>query len=557
MNVFVTGSTGFIGRRFVRRLLGSLGADDRVYLLERRPGAWSDPRIDVLVGDLEHVSEFESQLLLSAWVFHIGGNAAFAQGDVYERVNFEPVRQMLAILQRSTVLARFVFVSSIGALDRAPSDRVDAPLTVESSPNPTSDYGRSKMLAENALRDSGLPFTIVRPGWVYGGGMRRHSHMSVFADLVVARSVVNRLRFPARAPLIHVDDLCEALVTCMTSTAAAGRTYLAVTENRSLGEIFDLLQKRIAGTHRHGIPVPRLRFLTSRVHRWLPLALSSLFLDYLAAEDAAFRRDLLAKSAITLEEGIDDLVLSHPAVAGRWLVTGANSGIGRALVDALVKRGTPVIAVDRQVDTLESSDGVSVIEADLTDRAAVERTVLACEQWPLACLVNNAGVGHRGNFFEQEFDKVEAAVRVNVLGTLALTHALRKQVVRDGSVVVNVASSVAYHPLPHMAAYAASKAFILNWSLALAEELRPGNRVITFSPSGTRTNFQRVSGVRGADDPNLLSPDEVAAAILNAVKRSKLHTLMGLKSKLLVAGSRLLPAAARLRLWSRLFSARR
>ena len=181
---------------------------------------------------------------------------------------------------------------------------------------------------------------------------------------------------------------------------------------------------------------------------------------------------------------------------------------------------------------------------------------LTAEDGP-AGLINNAGVGCRGGLLEQPRERAEQTVRVNILGTLGLTHRLRRKLRRDCTTIVNVASSVAYHPLPYMSVYAASKAFILNWSLALSEELRETNRVVTFSPSGTRTNFQHASGVKGAQGTDLLAPAEVARAILHTTHRGKKHRLLGLKSRVLVGVSRLLPIPLRLYLWRRLFAAAR
>ena len=557
MIIFGTGSTGFVGQHLFPLLLSRLASEDVLYLLERRPRTYADPRVRVLEGDLQNIERYAAELCQAQWIFHLAGNAVLGQGAVFAEVNREPVRRMIELLRGSCALERFVYVSTIGAMDREPHDRVVAPLTPASTPRPTTDYGRSKLDAEVILRKSGQPFTIFRPGWVYGAGMRRNSHVRVFADLVRRNSPITRMRFPGKAPLIHVHDLCEALANCMEVPRSSGRTYLAVTENRPLGEIFRTLVNLIHGRARASCAIPRVAPLFSRVHRWLPLSVSALFLDYLAADDPDFARDLLRVAPIRFEDGAPDVLGMNAGTPGRWLVTGANSGIGGALVRTLTSRGIPVIALDRTVDALTPSGDVEVIEADLRDADAIARAVRTVSRWPLAALINNAGVGFRGDFLDQSMAEVEATVQVNVLGTLALTHALRSQLVRDGAVIVNVASSVAYHPLPHMAVYAASKAFILNWSLALSEELRPSNRVITFSPSGTRTNFQTAGGVRGGDDSSLLSPEQVAGEILRAIETGRRHTLMGIKPRLLVSGSRFIPLSWKLKVWSRLFSSKR
>jgi len=489
------------------------------------------------------------------WVYHLAADASFGAGAHYEEINMRPVERMIAILKRSHCLHRFVFVSTIGVLDRDPKDTITNSLTPMSPTTPTSDYGRSKLAAERLLRASGLPYTIIRPGWVYGAGMRPRSHLKVMARSIFRRPWVARLNPPGRVPLIHVKDLAVALVHCLDRPATKGATYIAVTENRSIGDIFTQLHSALHGrAPGWRLPWPRLGWLFGRFHALFPLMFTNLFVDYLAAADPDFRRELLPVDYVKLEDGVAELTEDMSSASGWWLVTGANSGIGSALVDALRGEGRRVIAVDRVTENLIPADDLRVVKADLAETAGLVGIVKAVRGRRLSGLINNAGVGFRGGLLEQSWERVEQTVRVNILGTLELTHRLRTQLRRDGTTIVNVASSVAYHPLPHMSVYAASKAFILSWSLALSEEMRKTNRVVTFSPSGTRTNFQKAGGVKGAQGADLLAPGDVARAILRAVQRGERHRLFGFKSRVLVACSRLLPIGIRLHLWRRLFA---
>ena len=555
MIIFITGTTGFIGRWFLPELLARLGPRDKIYTLARQLEISGDSRIVQLLGDIRSIDDHAAALLEADWVFHLAADASFGAGAHYEEINTLPVERMIAILKQSRCLNRFVFVSTIGVMDRDPKDTIANSLTPVSPTEPTSDYGRSKLAAENFLRACDLPFTIIRPGWVYGGGMRPRSHLKVMARLISRRPQVARLNPPGRVPLIHVKDLVVALVHCLDRPVTEGATYIAVTENRSIGDIFAQLHSALHGrVPDWRLPWPQLGWLFGRVHSFLPLMLSNLFVDYLAADDPDFRRDLLPVEAIKLENGVAELFEDMPNADGWWLVTGANSGIGSALVEALRGEGRRVIAVDRVTENLIPTDDLRVVKADLTETAGLVHIIDEARGLRLSGLINNAGVGFRGGLLEQSWERAEQTVRVNILGTLELTYRLRAQLRRDGTTIVNVASSVAYHPLPHMSVYAASKAFILNWSLALSEEMRETNCVVTFSPSGTRTNFQQAGGVRGAQGADLLAPGEVADAILRAVRRGERHRLFGYKSRVLVACSQLLPIGIRLHLWRRLFA---
>jgi len=178
MIVFITGASGFIGGQFLPQLLARLDSADRIYTLVREPEVPQDSRLVPLVGDLRSIDNHAAALLEAEWVFHLAANASFGDGAHYAEVNVRPVERMLAVLRRSQRLQRFVLVSTIGAVDRPPQDRITATLTVTSPTSPTSDYGRSKLAAEQVVRASGLPFTIIRPGWVYGARMRSRSAKS-------------------------------------------------------------------------------------------------------------------------------------------------------------------------------------------------------------------------------------------------------------------------------------------------------------------------------------------------------------------------------------------
>ncbi len=554
MIIFVTGSTGFVGRIFLEELLRHLGPRDVVRVLVRRPFTPTDARVHLVVGDLLHAEEWLPALRDANWVFHLGADATFGNGGHYIAVNVQPVVRMISVLAGSPTLRRFVFVSTVGAVDRQPEDRLQTPLTPHSPPCPSSDYGASKLAAEQVVRESGLPYTIVRPGWVYGPGMRGNSHLNAIAAVVARSPWVASLAFAGRVPLIHVRDLARALVRCMDVEKAANRTYVAVTENRSLGDVARLFHEDLHGPLRWLIPLPLARLAVGRLHAWLPLKVNVLFSDYLAAEDPAFRDALLTPFPIRIETGCADVAAAFRKRDGWWIVTGANSGIGLAITRALSRRGRSVIAVDRCVDDLQESDSLRVVRADLGDPAGIERVAAAAAQLKLAALVNNAGVGFKGDFADTRPEQLEVTVAVNILAPLRLTHRLLHQLRLSRAAIVNIASSVAYHPLPGMATYAASKSFLLNWSLSLGEELRHTNLVVTFSPSGTNTRFQSSGGINGSGSAELLDPQDVAREVLHAVERRQRHRLIGWKSRILVAGSQILPVKPRLAVLRALFT---
>lgn len=552
MKIFLTGGTGFIGKRLLHHLLERMDGGDTLYFLARRDPGALPANVTVLQGDLEGIESFRRELGECEYVFHLAGNATFGDGDVYERVNTLPTKRMVDIAKDGGTLKNFVFTSTIGAYDRHPSDRCDEPLGAQSTPNPRSDYGRSKLECERYIRASGIPATIVRPTWVYGPGMRPKSHINVFIDMVCKGALPSRFNFPGRVSLIHVDDLAFALANCLGNDAAVGKAYFAETEDRSIGEIFAVLRHKVHGAAAKGLFMPRFKGLVGALHGKLPVAVGNLFLDYLRARDEAFRTSLLGRAPTTFEAGVDEVVRENATVNGCWIVTGGNSGIGLALARQVRERGRRVVVVDKCVDNLEDFDREDVVEADLSTYEGVEKAAGALAGLRIYCLCNNAGIGCRKKFMDMDVAEIRTILGVNAAAPLMLTRLLRDDLRRSGGVVVNVASSIAYNPLPYMSTYSCTKALVSNWSESISYELRGENHVLTFSPSGTNTNFQGSAGVKNDDAHKLLTPDRVAKKIRRAVETGKGTVILGLATNVLLLVCRALPRRWTITLWGRL-----
>ena len=213
----------------------------------------------------------------------------------------------------------------------------------------------------------------------------------------------------------------------------------------------------------------------------------------------------------------------------RILVTGATSGIGEAFARTLprdcdlVLTGRSEATLDRLAQELASERRkVEVVAADLAAPKAVAAVVETARAGALDGLINNAGLGPYGRFRDAATDELTAAVDVNCRAPVALTHALLPHLLEgagDGerrAFVINVASTAAYAPVPRMAVYAASKAFVLSFTEALAAELRHEPLdVLALCPGPVRT---RALPFRFA--PGARSPEDVARIGLDAVGRT-------------------------------------
>jgi uncharacterized protein len=233
------------------------------------------------------------------------------------------------------------------------------------------------------------------------------------------------------------------------------------------------------------------------------------------------------------------------------LITGASSGIGKAFAQELAKRGMNVVLVARSEDKLHqlSTDlnrayGIQaeVIVADLTQSGAsmqVYETVRA-RHLKINLLINNAGFLNYGAFEQIEIDRDRQQVMLNVLALVDLTHAFIPDLLaNEAGGIINLSSSGAFQPMPYMAVYGATKAFVLSFSEALWAEYRQrGLRVLALCPGPTKTSAL----VDIFDNGKATSPDLVVSDALKALDRQRSYIIPGIDNYLLAnTVPRLLP----------------
>jgi len=190
----------------------------------------------------------------------------------------------------------------------------------------------------------------------------------------------------------------------------------------------------------------------------------------------------------------------------------------------------------------------TIIAADLTDRAAPQRIVdeLRAKSIDVDVLVNNAGVGVTGAFVETDLQAELAMIQLNVVALTHLTKLLLPgMVARRRGHVLNVASTAAFQPGPLMAVYYATKAYVLSFSEAIAEELRDSGVTVTaLCPGPTETGFAAAANMSGTRLFTMSRPADsraVAEAGYEAMTRGRRVAIPGLKNKLLAQSVRVSP----------------
>jgi len=242
---------------------------------------------------------------------------------------------------------------------------------------------------------------------------------------------------------------------------------------------------------------------------------------------------------------------------GRWaLVTGASAGIGETFARALAERGMNLVLAARREDRLREL--AAALSRDFRVHTHVSVTDLskpgaAGVLWLDACgggrsirlLVNNAGFGLRGDFRDLPAARQVEMVKVNCVAPMELAHLAVNEMWSSGEPggIVNVASVAGYLPIPTLATYAASKAFLISLSEALAEECRDsGIRVVTLNPGPVQTEFQSVAGTNVNDRTlGVRSPEDVVAAALARLEAGGGTVTPGFSNQLTSAMARVAP----------------
>ena len=252
--------------------------------------------------------------------------------------------------------------------------------------------------------------------------------------------------------------------------------------------------------------------------------------------------------------------MPHRSLSGlRVLVTGASSGIGRALVLELAQRGARIVAVARRKDRLadlkteakSSGSSIHILPGDVTDSCFRQDTARFCEKklHGLDCLVNNAGIGAIGPFEQADEVRLRRIMEVNFFAPVEFTRAVLPMLKRSSyALIVNVSSVLGHRAVPFKSEYCASKFALHGFSDALRAELaRDKIDVLLVSPSTTQSEFfdhvlgnkEKPRGRFGA-----MTPAKVARRIAWAMRSGRHEIILPFGGRLLVWLDRLCPPLA-------------
>jgi uncharacterized protein len=236
------------------------------------------------------------------------------------------------------------------------------------------------------------------------------------------------------------------------------------------------------------------------------------------------------------------------------IITGASAGIGAELARVFARNGHAVVLVARREARLKvlaaelvaaGAKAPLIVPLDLTERDAVPRLTLAlrAQQLEPEFVVNNAGFGLPGYAAERDRDQLLNMIDLNMRALTELSLAFVDSLKRRRGGILNVASIAGFVPSPGSAVYYASKAYVISFSEALHQELKPhGVRVTTLCPGPVHTEFQARAGLRTGRVTIFHVPAARVAEIgYRALMRGKRLVIPGFPNKLVTLLPRLLP----------------
>ncbi|GAA0115425.1 SDR family NAD(P)-dependent oxidoreductase [Clostridium senegalense] len=234
------------------------------------------------------------------------------------------------------------------------------------------------------------------------------------------------------------------------------------------------------------------------------------------------------------------------------LITGATSGIGMEFAKIFAKEGYNLFLVGRNEKVLSNlkkslikdfNINVDGLIVDLSKRIEIENlyNYIIKNNYTVEILINNAGLGYNGEFNDISIDKHLQVIDVNIRGLTILTSFIIKDMkIRGEGKILNVASTGAYQPGSFIATYYASKAYVLSFSYALKEELKPYKIIVTaLCPGATKTNFSKRAGK--SDLSIAMNPYDVAYKGYKGLMKGKGNVIPGATNKIAVFLSKMSP----------------
>lgn len=234
------------------------------------------------------------------------------------------------------------------------------------------------------------------------------------------------------------------------------------------------------------------------------------------------------------------------------ILTGGSSGIGASFLASIlnIEQKVVICNLSRQKPKIfEDKEHCYHFGCDLSKKENIKEVMpkiqeLLKEKCPNGrlLLINNSGMGEYGAFQESDLEVELNMIELNVCAIVHLTRMMMPLMIERGGGIINLASVLGFYPTPYMATYAATKSFVLDWSLALREELKKhGIRVLALCPGATKTGFFKAAKATDLEGVTYQTSEEVVEVAWKALEADKGFVISGSKNKMLVCIAKFLP----------------
>ena len=591
MKFFVTGATGFIGMALARRLAAE---GHVVNVLVRSPEMAKDLEtlgINVFKGNITDTQSIEKAMEGCTHVFHLAGYAKPTAKDlsVFHEVNVEGTRNILEVSVKLGI-ERVVFTSTAGTFDITGPDN-DATETSKRPETYYTEYANSKRQAELLCLEyikKGLDIITVFPTRVFGPGVLNESNSltKIASNYQKGKWRIIPGNGKTYGNYVFVKDVVNGLILAMQK-AGKGESYILGGENVTFNELFNTI-KMASGKSYHLFKIPYAILWFASVI----MKVSGLVLRKPAAISPAWVKRYLQHRRLSSQKAEKELGYTiTPLFKGfertyAWLrngkadvfsnsdpyytvITGASSGIGKALATECAKRGMNLLLVSLPetgltefATELEQNFEISAkfLEINLCDNNAQTKVLEFTKDNKLKVngLINNVGVGFNGQFEALPAERITQMLMLNMLTTTLMTQ-LFVPVLRQAprGYILNMGSLAAFSALPGKSIYAASKAYVLYLTRALASELKGSNLSVTgVFPAGVPTNQAVISRIdKGSKLAKSLttSMEEVARCSIDGMLKGKEIIIPGRRLKTFYHTAAFLPQGLVLYLATREF----
>ena len=516
-NLLITGASGSIGKNLVMHLITNYPNSYNLVIICRNMDTFisslnSLKNIKIIEHDLRNPIPLSTNILFDT-VIHLAANSSYFSKKGVEKENSLQVNNLLHYINKKNLKPKFIFASSLGAIDRSPWDKLTKTLSNESQSFAQSHYGKGKYNDEITLMNSNLlDVSILRIPWVVGTEMGQQQHVRKLLTMAINNHIVSRFKWPGHVGIVDCDDLSLFVIELLPEINQSKRILSLgnISHKVAIGEIFKIgLETGMHSTFQIELPKTFIKLLY-KFRGIIPYTLRCILFDVLI-NDTNF--DYISpKLMCTFQSLSREIQKKSRKNVYHLLITGCSSGLGLAIAKAAYSAGFKVSGIDK-IDPHNLEIFVKFTKLDLTSTEHLTNVTCAWDtnENEKNVLINNAGVCFTDpQINETNIIPIYNQILVNLLAPIYLHYVFSN---RNLDRTVNILSSSVLVPLDKFSVYGSTKKALQFWQ-------KTQDKQTIVIPSGINTKLYRTTS-NHLRSHGLLEPDLVAKKILKGLLKNK------------------------------------